>query len=124
MKTDLKRVDAWLIKGFEGMCNLVIQRSSQGKIAHDQLLMLDESIISLNAACVKVGSKEPTLCGDKHMFSLLLHLSKILLARVSEDSGIDGQSILLVREYIKTLRKALLRFQELEQCATCAENLE
>lgn len=114
MKTDVKRVDAWLCKGFDGMCNLVIQRSSQGKIPHDQLLMLDEAITSLDAACVQVGSKEPTLCGDKHMFQLLLQLSKILLARVSEDNGIDGQSIMLVREYIKTLRRAILRFQELE----------
>ena len=121
MRVELKRIDTWFTKGFEGITNLLIGRSTSAiKVEHRK--MLEQSILNLKIS-IEIGRKKPKEdLADDHMFPMLLQLSTMLLARVRSDESLDGASVDAVRGYIKTLETALGRFNEFGSSRT--EGLE
>lgn len=120
---DIKRTDSWLVKGFDGVTNLIIQRS-QNPASKELVGVLEEALCNLEIVSGTVSMDLPTITADQQMFSLLLQLTKMLLARVRADKGFDRANIDALRGYMTTLRTALQRFRENEQCADRTEGLE
>lgn len=121
MRVELKRIDSWFTKGFEGITNLMIGRS-QSAVRAEHAKMLEQAISNLKLA-ISIGFKKPKEdLADDHMFPMLLQLSNMLLARVSSDESLDRASVDAVKGYIGSLETALSRFYELGSSRT--ESLE
>jgi D-mannonate dehydratase len=108
---DIKRADSWLVKGFDGITNLIIQRS-QKPASSELVQMLEAAMNNLEIVSGSVILRDSDLDADFQMFSTLLQLSHMLLARVQADKSFDESNIESLRGYMATLRKALERFHE------------
>lgn len=109
------RVDAWLIRGFERITDLVIQRSAQGSLKPELRVVLETAIGNLKTTLHLAESRyEPTIHADDLMFPLLLELTAMLLSRVRADKSLDGACVKSVAGYLATLETALARFHDHE----------
>lgn len=124
MRIPQGRIDSWLVKGFDGVAGLVIQRShSQADTEH--VIMLEQSILNLDLAISDAEAKEPVIQDtDAQMFPLLLQLTKMLLARVRADKSLDRANIVALQGYVATLKMALTRLHEYELVSSRPEGLE
>lgn len=118
---DIKRIDSWLVKGFDGITNLVIQRS-QNPLPRSLLLRLQASLLNMETAVKQSRDIEPTLDSDIQLFELLLKLSHMLADRINADRGLDSSNMEQLNKYIATLKTAVERFYE--QRSSSSKNLE
>jgi hypothetical protein len=124
MRIEQNRIDTWLVKGFDGVAGLVIQRS-QSKAETKHVLMLEEAILNLDRAVSLAEAQSPRIEEtDAQMFPLLLQLTKMLLARVRADESLEKANIVALQGYIGTLKMALTRFNEYELMPSSPEGLE
>jgi uncharacterized protein YfkK (UPF0435 family) len=110
---DIKRADSWLVKGFDGIANLIIQRS-QKPASSELVQMLEAAMNNLEIVNGSVILRDSDLDADFQMFSTLLQLTNMLLARIRADKSFDRANIESLRGYMATLQKALDRFHEHE----------
>lgn len=116
-------VDDWIIRGFSRIADLTIQRSNRGPMSVDQIMLLEASITNLQTVLARATTDVPDVNTDALMFSNLLQLSKILLARVQADKGFGRADLSLLRGYMATLETALARFHEHELCPSSTESV-
>lgn len=101
---DVRRIDAWLVKGFDGVTNLVTQRAAH-RMPTDQL----KEICDILQGVIDSASTEklPTLDFDDQLFSTLRALAQLFVLRVQADRHIDSDVLAQLQEYTNTLKKGL-----------------
>ena len=124
MRVAQNRIDSWLVKGFDGVAGLIIQRSNT-EANTEHVVMLEQAILNLDLVISDAEAREPQIQDtDAQLFPLLLQLSKMLLTRVRADKSLDRANIVALQGYIATLKMALTRLNEYELVSSRPEGLE